>query len=154
MSGIPFAEGNHVATALVPPCLPEPFRHLWSAELARLPMPELTIRSAKKGDEDLIFTLMHELADYEKLLDKFNVTREVILRDYLCDAPLLNCHLAFEGDMAVGVMTWYWTYTSFAAARGVYLEDLYVRPQTRGKGYGKALLAHLAQTAVSAGASR
>jgi GNAT superfamily N-acetyltransferase len=51
-------------------------------------------------------------------------------------------------------MTWYWTYTSFAAARGVYLEDLFVRPQHRGKGYGKNLLAHLARGAVAAAASR
>jgi GNAT superfamily N-acetyltransferase len=117
-------------------------------------MPELQIRAAAKGDEDVIFTLLHELADYEKLLDKFNITREIIVRDYLSDPAMLNCHLAFENEKPVGVMTWYWTYTSFAAARGVYLEDLYVRPQTRGKGYGKALLAHLAKEAVKAGASR
>lgn len=114
----------------------------------------LTIRTARKGDEDLVFTLMHELADYEKLLRSFKVTREVIARDYLGERPLLNCELAFEGARPVGVMTWYWTYTSFAAARGIYLEDLYVRPDTRGKGYGKSLLAYLAKEAVRAAASR
>ncbi len=114
----------------------------------------LEIRKARKGDEDLVFTLLHELADYEKLLDKFKVTREIIVRDYLSAQPLLNCDLAFEDGSPVGVMTWYWTYTSFAATRGLYLEDLYVRQSTRGKGYGKALLAHLAHTAVEAGASR
>jgi GNAT superfamily N-acetyltransferase len=114
----------------------------------------LSIRSARKGDEDLIFTLLRELAGYEELLDKFHVTPEVIARDYLGERALLNCELAFNDDQPIGVMTWYWTYTSFAAARGLYLEDLYIRPATRGKGYGKALLAHLAQTAVKANASR
>jgi GNAT superfamily N-acetyltransferase len=117
-------------------------------------MAELAIRRARPGDEDLILMLLHELADYEKLLDKFKVTTEVIRRDYLGEPALLNCDLAFEGDAPVGVMTWYWTYTSFAATRGLYLEDLYVRPSCRGKGYGKRLLAHLARTASAAGASR
>ncbi len=117
-------------------------------------MPELHIRKARAGDEELVFTLLHELADYEKLLDKFKVTREVIRRDYLSEPALLQCDLAFEGDRPVGVMTWYWTYTSFAAARGLYLEDLFVRPTERGKGYGKSLLADLAKTADAAGASR
>jgi GNAT superfamily N-acetyltransferase len=62
--------------------------------------------------------------------------------------------LAFEGATPVGVASWYWIYASFAATRAIYLEDLFVRPATRGKGYGKALLAHLAKTAVDAGASR
>jgi GNAT superfamily N-acetyltransferase len=117
-------------------------------------MADLTIRKARPGDEDLVFTLLHELADYERLLDRFKVTAEIIRRDYLGEPALLNCDLAFEDDAPVGVMTWYWTYTSFAAARGLYLEDLYVRPSCRGKGYGKRLLAHLAKTASAAGASR
>jgi GNAT superfamily N-acetyltransferase len=115
---------------------------------------ELTIRSAAIGDEALVLSLLHELADYERLLDKFHVTEEIVRSDYLGASPLLNCELAFEADSPVGVMTWYWTYASFAATRGIYLEDLFMRPQVRGKGYGKALLGHLAKKAVDAGASR
>ena len=59
--------------------------------------------------------------------------------------------IAYEGDAPVGIATWYWTYSSFAARRGIYLEDLFVPPATRGKGYGKALLVHLAKTAVGDG---
>ncbi|MBV9044652.1 MAG: GNAT family N-acetyltransferase [Alphaproteobacteria bacterium] len=117
-------------------------------------MAALSIRKAREGEEGLILTLMRELAEYEKLLDVFHVTEEVIRRDYLCAQPLLNCDLAFEGETPVGVATWYWMYASFAAKRALYLEDLFVRPAFRGKGYGKALLTHLAQTAVAADAAR
>ncbi len=117
-------------------------------------MPELRIRSARAGDEALIVTLLRELADYEKLLDKFRVTEDIVRRDYLGDRPLLQCELAFEGEAPVGVMTWYWTYASFAARRAIYLEDLFVRPSQRGKGHGKALLVHLAKTGAAVGAQR
>jgi GNAT superfamily N-acetyltransferase len=66
----------------------------------------------------------------------------------------VTCELAFEGDTAVGLVTWYWTYASFAAARGLYVEDLFVRPEWRGKGYGKALLQYLAAKAVAVNANR
>ena len=112
----------------------------------------IAIRPAKAGDEDLILSLLHELAVYEKLTDKFRITRDVIVRDYLRAQPLLECDLGFEGDKPVGVATWYWTYGSFAAQRGIFLEDLFVRPEFRGRGYGKALLAGLAKRAVQAGA--
>jgi diamine N-acetyltransferase len=115
-------------------------------------MDKFSIRLGHLGDEALIFQLLRELAEYEKLLEKFHVTQEVIRRDYLGGQPLLNCDLAFEGGVPAGIATWYWNYSSFAAKRAIYLEDLFVRPEFRGKGYGKALLAHLARTAVAAGA--
>jgi GNAT superfamily N-acetyltransferase len=117
-------------------------------------MPNFSIRKARAGDEEIILTLLTELAEYEKLMHAFKITREVIARDYLGERPLCNCDVAFEGETPVGVASWYWTYTSFAAARGIYLEDLFVRPQFRGKGYGKAFLAMLAKHAREAGASR
>jgi GNAT superfamily N-acetyltransferase len=107
------------------------------------------IRPARPGDAALILTLLHELAVYEKLTDRFHITEAVIARDYLCERPLLECDLAFEGDTPAGIATWYWTYASFAARRGIYLEDLFVRPQLRGRGYGKVLLANLARRARS-----
>lgn len=117
-------------------------------------MTKFSIRRAKAGDEGVVLSLLHELADYEKLLDRFHITEEVVRREYLCAQPLLNCDIAFEGDAPVGIATWYWTYHSFAARRGIYLEDLFVQPATRGKGYGKALLAHLAKTAVENGGAQ
>lgn len=114
-------------------------------------MTNFSIRRARHGDESLVLSLLHALASYEKLLDRFHIDEEVIRRDYLCERPLMNCDIAFEGDAPVGIATWYWTYHSFAARRGIFLEDLFVTPETRGKGYGRALLSHLARNALEAG---
>lgn len=113
-------------------------------------MTNFSIRRARNGDESLVLSLLHALASYEKLLDRFHIDEEVIRRDYLCERPLMNCDIAFEGDTPVGIATWYWTYHSFAARRGIFLEDLFVTPETRGNGYGRALLSHLARMAVEA----
>jgi GNAT superfamily N-acetyltransferase len=115
-------------------------------------MDEFSIRRSRSGDEALILQLLLELAEYEKLLEKFHINEDVIRRDYLGTQPLLNCDLAFENEKPAGIATWYWNYSSFAAKRAIYLEDLFVRPSVRGKGFGKRLLAHLAKTAAAAGA--
>jgi GNAT superfamily N-acetyltransferase len=115
-------------------------------------MTALIIRRAQSGDEDLALMLLRELAVYEKIEDRFKLTREIFARDFLGEDPRCFCELAFAGEDAVGVMTWYHTYASFSAQRGLFLEDLFVRPAFRGRGFGKALLAWLAQTAVAEGA--
>ena len=112
------------------------------------------IRAAKQGDENTIVSLLSELASYERLIDTFLITPAIVRRDYLSERPLLHCDLAFEGKTAVGVASWYWSYSSFAAARALYLADLFVRPEVRGRGFGKAFFVHLAQTALKAGAVR
>jgi len=112
------------------------------------------IRPARGGDEETIRALLYELAEYEKLTDKFTITREIVARDYLSAQPLIQCEIAFEGETPIGIATWYFTYNSFAAKRGIYLEDLFVQPAVRGRGYGKALLAHLAARAREHGADR
>ncbi|MGN6517771.1 MAG: GNAT family N-acetyltransferase [Rhizomicrobium sp.] len=112
-------------------------------------MAKFSIRQARAGDETTVLNLLRDLAEYEKLLDKFCISEEIIRRDHLGATPLLNCSLAFEGDAPVGIATWYWTYHSFAARRGIFLEDLFVRPSVRGKGYGKSLLAYLARSALA-----
>jgi len=112
-------------------------------------MGTLTIRTAQKGDEKLIVSLLYALAEYEKLLDRFHITPEIVSRDYLCDTPLLFCDLAFEGDKPAGIANWHWTYGSFAAKRKIYLADLFVHPEFRGKQYGKALIANLARRVLA-----
>ncbi|MDE2182776.1 MAG: GNAT family N-acetyltransferase [Alphaproteobacteria bacterium] len=114
----------------------------------------LVIRSARAGDEDAIHRLLLGLAEYEKLVWRFHVTHADVKRDYLCDDPLIHAELAFDGDEAVGLATWFWTYAGFAARRGLYLEDFFVLPACRGKGYGTALMAHLCRIAREAGAIR
>lgn len=98
--------------------------------------------------------LLLELAEYEKLVPMFRLTKEKIARDFFGTPALAYCDLAYVGERPVGLATWYWTYASFAAVRGLYLEDLYVRVDQRGQGFGKSLLAHLAKVAVKEGAGR
>jgi len=109
----------------------------------------LTIRHATYGDEELILTLLHELAVYEKIEQRFKLTRAAIAGDFLGSSPRCFCEIACLGSEAIGIMTWYRIYSSFAGVRGIFLEDLYVRPACRGKGFGRALLTHLAKQAVS-----
>lgn len=118
-------------------------------------MPEqLHIRRAVVGDEDLILTLLQELAEYERLTAHVRLTREIIARDFVgSDGPVF-CDLAFVGEEPAGLATWLWIYGTFAASRGLYLEDLYVREKWRGHGFGKAIMAHLAQTAVKSHATQ
>ena len=117
-------------------------------------MSDLAIRRAVPGDEALILKLLSELAEYEKLTDAFHLTEAIIRRDFFAPAPAAFCDLAFEAGKPVGLATWYWIYGTFAASRGIFLEDLYVRAERRGAGYGKALLAHLAKEALAQGAAR
>lgn len=115
-------------------------------------MNALTIRRAQAGEEALVLTLLHELAVYERIAGKFRITASDIARDFLGPEPRCFCELAFDGPEPAGVMTWYPIYSSFAAARGIFLEDLFVRPAQRGKGLGRALLVHLARQAAAEGA--
>lgn len=111
-------------------------------------MKEFSIRAAAPADCAAIVALLRELADYEKLLDRFSLTEEQVARDMLGQA----CHtdLAFAGQEAAGIATWFWTYNSFRPARALYVEDLYVRPDFRGRGLGRQLLAKLAARAREA----
>src|SRR5215469_6665970 len=99
-------------------------------------MSDFSIRAALASDSPLIVALLRELAEYEKLLDRFCLTEEAVKRDMMGAA--CHCDLAYAGDEATGLVCWYWTYKSFGARRGLFIEDLYVRPRFRGQGMGKA----------------
>jgi GNAT superfamily N-acetyltransferase len=112
------------------------------------------VRAGRTGDEDTILSLLRDLAIYERLEHRFRLTTGTVARDMLGAAPAVRCDLAFLDDAPAGVMTWYFTYSSFLGARGIYLEDFYVRPELRRRGVGRALLASLAHTALKHGAVR
>jgi GNAT superfamily N-acetyltransferase len=112
-------------------------------------MRDLSIRAAQVADAPAIVSLLAELAGYEKLQNRFVLTEEMVRRDMLGNA--CHCDLAFAGDAACGIATWFWTYKSFRARRGLFVEDLYVRPEFRGRGVGKSLLSALAAKAWADG---
>ena len=103
------------------------------------------IRRARAGDEGDIVALLRELAAFEKLQVEFHLDERAVARDLFGGAA--HCEMLLRGSEAVGVAVWFWSYRSFRAARGVYVEDLYVRPEFRGQGGGRLLLAHLARIA-------
>ena len=120
-----------------------------------MPTPsEVKIRSAAATDTPLILGLIRELAEYEKLAHEV-VASEADIRESLFGArPAAECLIAeFEGKPA-GFAIFFHNFSTFLGKPGLYLEDLYVKPQLRGKGLGRHLLAHLAALTLSRGCGR
>ena len=114
----------------------------------------LTIRRARPDEAGLVFSLVRELAEYEKLLHEVHAT-EADISDALFGAnPRLFCDIAEWNGEPAGFAVWFVNFSTFAGSHGIYLEDLFVRPALRGKGIGKALLVHLARECVAKGWSR
>jgi GNAT superfamily N-acetyltransferase len=110
-----------------------------------------SIRAAKAGDEGAIVALLRELAVYEKLESRFRLDEAAVMRDMLGPQWAARCDvLECQGEIA-GVAVWYWIYASFSVRRVLYVEDLYVSQKFRARGFGKALLVHMARTARDAG---
>jgi GNAT superfamily N-acetyltransferase len=114
----------------------------------------LHIRRVRPGEAGLVLSLLRELADYEKLLHEFEVTEADIEMALFGDNPILFCEIAEWQGEPVGFAVWFLNFSTFSGRPGIYLEDLFVRPPQRGKGIGKALLAHLAKECVANGWSR
>lgn len=111
----------------------------------------LLIRRARPGEAGLALSFIRELAEYEKLLHEVEATEAMIDAALFAENPRLYCEIAEWNGEAVGFAVWFVNFSTFAGKSGIYLEDLFVRPSHRGKGIGKALLRHLAQTCVSNG---
>ena len=108
---------------------------------------ELQIRPASAADAPLILRFIRELADYERLSGEV-VATEALLRDTLFGAsPAAEVHLAFWSGEPAGFALFFENCSTFLGRRGIYLEDLFVRPQFRAKGIGKALLKGIARLA-------
>jgi len=117
-------------------------------------MPALRIVSAVAADLPLIHRFIRELADYERLLDAVTATEEKLRRTLFGPRPAAEVVLAYDGDEPVGFALFFPNYSTFLAQPGIYLEDLYVRPEARGRGVGRALLVYLARLAVERGCGR
>ncbi|MCD8224188.1 MAG: GNAT family N-acetyltransferase [Clostridiales bacterium] len=114
---------------------------------------DITFRNAERKDTALILQFIRELADYEKMLDEV-VADEATLESWIFDKQKAEVIFVLEGGMEVGFALFFHNFSTFLGRAGIYLEDLYVRPECRGKGYGKALLKKLASIAVERGCGR
>jgi GNAT superfamily N-acetyltransferase len=114
----------------------------------------LSIRRAVPQDSALIFSLICELAEYEKLTHEVEATEAGIAAALFSEHPRIYCEIAEWNGEGVGFAVWFFNFSTFSGRAGIYLEDLFVRPAFRGKGIGKALLAHLAKLCVDNGWSR
>lgn len=113
----------------------------------------LTFRNAERKDTLLILQFIKELADYEKMLNEV-VADEATLETWIFDKQKAEVIFAVEDGKEVGFALFFHNFSTFLGRAGIYLEDLYVRPECRGKGYGKALLKKLASIAVERGCGR
>ena len=116
-------------------------------------MEEMTFRQAKAGDEALVLEFIRGIAQYEKMLDEVVATEESI-REWMVEKKMVEVIFAeAEGD-TVGFALYFQNFSTFVGRAGLYLEDIFVKPQYRKKGYGKAIFKKLAQIAVERGCQR
>ena len=116
-------------------------------------MTECTFRPAAPGDEALILSFIRALAEYEHMSDQVVATPE-LLREWLFEKKKAEVIFAVHDGKAVGFALFFHNFSTFLGRAGIYLEDLFVLPEQRGRGYGKALLKHLAHIAVERGCGR
>jgi GNAT superfamily N-acetyltransferase len=116
-------------------------------------MAELTFRFADERDCALILQFIKGLADYEKMSDQV-VATEALLREWIFDKKKAEVIFACADGHEVGFALFFHNFSTFLGRAGIYLEDLFVLPEQRGKGYGKALLKQLARITVERGCGR
>lgn len=112
------------------------------------------VRRATPADVAVMVELVHDLADYEKAPDQCTLTDAQLHAALFGTAPALFAHVAELDGAVVGCAIWFLNYSTWDGVHGIYLEDLYVRPEARGTGLGRALIAALAAEAVEHGYSR
>jgi GNAT superfamily N-acetyltransferase len=112
------------------------------------------IRPATAADVPLILNFIRDLAAYEKLSHEVSATGETLRRTLFTDPAAAQVVIAEVGGQPAGFALYFFNYSTFLAKPGLYLEDLFVKPEFRGNGTGKALLLHLAQIANARGCGR
>ena len=117
-------------------------------------MGDFTIRPAARGDEAELLRLIRELARYEKLESMCVGTEPMMAGALFGTRPAAEALVAERGGRAVGFALYFTTFSTFLCKPGLYLEDLFVEPEHRGAGIGKALLARLAALALERGCGR
>jgi len=118
------------------------------------PASRVEIRDATVADAGLILKFIRDLAEYERLLHEVEASEGDILRDLFGKSPRVFCDIAEADGAPVGFALWYYNFSTFRGRHGIWLEDLFVRPEARGIGAGKALLRRLAERCVEQGLAR
>jgi len=114
----------------------------------------IEVRVASPADTPLVLEFIKDLAEYERLAHEVEATEADIRRDLFGENPRCFCDIAEDGGRPVGFALWFYNYSTFRGRAGIYLEDLFVKPEARGGGAGKALLSRLAQRCVEADLGR
>ncbi|PPK69858.1 GNAT family N-acetyltransferase [Actinokineospora auranticolor] len=117
-------------------------------------MPDPRVRRAEESDVDTIVQLVRDLAEYEQALHESRMTAEQLRQALFCPDPALFCHVAEVDGEVVGCALWFLNFSTWRGTHGIHLEDLYVRPDHRGSGLGRALLVTLARECADKGYQR
>ena len=115
---------------------------------------DFEIRPAHVTDVPVILELIRDLATYERAPDDVTATEEQLVDVLFGDRPVAEVLLAFEAGSPVGFAFFFRNFSTWLGRPGLYLEDLFVKPEKRGKGYGRALLIYLAKIALKRGCGR
>ena len=107
------------------------------------------IRSAEPRDIPEILALIKELADYEKAPDEAKATEQQLRDALFSQDPKVFCEMVEVDGQILGFAIWFLNFSTWQGKHGIYLEDLYIRPQYRGQGWGKRLLQHLAAKCIA-----
>ena len=114
----------------------------------------MKIRPARKEEVGIVLQLIHDLAHYEKAPNEVEATEKELLATIFIDNPKVFCDVVdVDGEIA-GMAIWFLNYSTWQGKHGIYLEDLFIKPEYRGHGYGKALLKHLAKICDERGYGR
>jgi GNAT superfamily N-acetyltransferase len=112
------------------------------------------IRAAAVGDVESLIQLIHDLAEYERSPQSVEIDAEQLYRALFGPSPTVFAHVAETGGRIDGMAIWFLTFSTWTGRSGIHLEDLYVRPEARSSGIGRALLAELAAIARRSGYAR
>jgi len=114
----------------------------------------MKIRPAQQDEVGIVLQLIHDLALYEKAPNEVEATEKELLETIFVDNARVFCDVVeVDGEIA-GMAIWFLNYSTWQGKHGIYLEDLFIKPEFRGKGYGKALLQHLARVCDERGYGR